>query len=333
MPRVRLLPGIFNWLDDRVNPGTYHVRGLIVDLNGNSVEVWAPGTLNIPSTPGGLNLLFYNKHNGQGLSDCPTCDDDNDGLTNAQEQFYGTNPEVYDTDGGGVGDGIEVAKGGNPLDPSDDMNLPIDKYGTWFLDNVSNYTTYYMIKNTGDAADIVDVTFDQWLGISPTVTRNTVELHVPAHGYIRFTPRQYTTMNYGSMYVRSLNQTSVGYMDVLTGGPSVTDASQSEDFCYLQDPTSSSNTNLYVPFCNDLPVSDNSRRTNIVLKNLDMVNSSTGALSFAIWQGVTGWAGPPSRDMDRSCRGSYSGHDDSNSAVGELCLRGTRRTGHSRRLL
>ena len=33
---------------------------------------------------------------------------------------HGTDPKLYDTDGGGEGDGSEVASGGDPLDPSDD---------------------------------------------------------------------------------------------------------------------------------------------------------------------------------------------------------------------
>jgi uncharacterized repeat protein (TIGR01451 family) len=49
-----------------------------------------------------------------------TCDRDGDGLTNAEESFYGTNPDLPDTDGDGAGlnDGQEV-NGNPPSDPLD----------------------------------------------------------------------------------------------------------------------------------------------------------------------------------------------------------------------
>ncbi|HWQ59901.1 MAG TPA: hypothetical protein VN420_02000 [Candidatus Fimivivens sp.] len=42
-------------------------------------------------------------------------DADNDGLTNAEEKLYGTDPTNDDTDGDGYSDGIEVSSGFNPL--------------------------------------------------------------------------------------------------------------------------------------------------------------------------------------------------------------------------
>lgn len=46
-------------------------------------------------------------------------DSDGDGLSNADEiNIYGTDPNKFDTDGDGVGDGQEVFNGTNPLDPS-----------------------------------------------------------------------------------------------------------------------------------------------------------------------------------------------------------------------
>jgi gliding motility-associated-like protein len=47
------------------------------------------------------------------------CDQDNDGLTNAQEGTEGTNPTNPDTDGDGINDGTEVTNGSNPLNPCD----------------------------------------------------------------------------------------------------------------------------------------------------------------------------------------------------------------------
>ncbi len=44
-------------------------------------------------------------------------DPDNDGLTNAEERFYGTDPTKADTDGDGYLDGEEVRNGYNPKGP------------------------------------------------------------------------------------------------------------------------------------------------------------------------------------------------------------------------
>ncbi len=48
-------------------------------------------------------------------------DSDGDGLTDADEASYGTDPSVADSDGGGLSDGAEIAAHKNPLDPSDDF--------------------------------------------------------------------------------------------------------------------------------------------------------------------------------------------------------------------
>ena len=52
-------------------------------------------------------------------------DNDDDGLTNAEEWLYGTLPCDPDTDNGGERDGSEVAAGRDPLDPNDDLVPPL----------------------------------------------------------------------------------------------------------------------------------------------------------------------------------------------------------------
>ncbi len=66
------------------------------------------------------------------------CDQDNDGLTNAEEVTEGTSPTNPDTDGDGINDGNEVAAGTDPLNPCDpDVNFAgcnVDTDGDGVLD-------------------------------------------------------------------------------------------------------------------------------------------------------------------------------------------------------
>jgi hypothetical protein len=57
-------------------------------------------------------------------------DTDRDGLSDFDEKVkYKTDPEKADTDGGGVNDGTEVARGTDPLDPKDDVvSTPTPKH-------------------------------------------------------------------------------------------------------------------------------------------------------------------------------------------------------------
>jgi alpha-tubulin suppressor-like RCC1 family protein len=50
-------------------------------------------------------------------------DDDNDGLTNAEEFEHDTNPTLADTDGDGVDDAKEIEEGSSPSDPNNSSKL------------------------------------------------------------------------------------------------------------------------------------------------------------------------------------------------------------------
>jgi outer membrane protein OmpA-like peptidoglycan-associated protein len=71
-------------------------------------------------------------------------DTDVDGLTDYEEvMVYKTNPLVVDTDGGTIGDGVEVKRGTDPLDPSDDVvkiDVPIVLEGITFATNKFDVT-------------------------------------------------------------------------------------------------------------------------------------------------------------------------------------------------
>jgi hypothetical protein len=56
-------------------------------------------------------------------------DSDRDGLPNWKELLFELDPFNPDTDGGGASDGIEVASGGNPLNPDDDNDINKDSDG------------------------------------------------------------------------------------------------------------------------------------------------------------------------------------------------------------
>ncbi|HUL44964.1 MAG TPA: OmpA family protein [Bacteroidota bacterium] len=80
----------------------YHTDPLKVDTDGDGLS-------------DGDEVLKYH-------TDPLKVDTDGDGLSDGDEVLkYHTDPLKKDTDGGGIDDGAEVARGTNPLDPSDDM--------------------------------------------------------------------------------------------------------------------------------------------------------------------------------------------------------------------
>ena len=67
-------------------------------------------------------------------------DADGDGLTDAEEADYGTDPNNADTDGGGVSDYAELYEFGlNPLDASDDTASTLDTDGDGLIDLYEAY--------------------------------------------------------------------------------------------------------------------------------------------------------------------------------------------------
>jgi YD repeat-containing protein len=192
---------------------------------------------------------------------------------------------IKDTDGGGISDAVENAKGGNPNNSSDDMGLIADKYCAWFSDNDGNSTSTYIIRNDGNEEEVVDVSFEEWAGVSQNPRAHIEPFIVPAHGYLKFMPRDYTMQNntsiqYGSSSIWSENEDISGYNECDKDNTALADGAASA--FSLQDYFTASSTALYVPFIND--GEDNSgSRLGVVIKNLDRTQTSTGTLEFKQW--------------------------------------------------
>ena len=88
-------------------------------------------------------------HNAQTVrtDDDATADPDGDGLTNAEECKWQTNPAVTDTDGDGIADGVEITQRSDPADPSDcgqaGSRIPVSFY---FGHHSISYSEKYLLK-------------------------------------------------------------------------------------------------------------------------------------------------------------------------------------------
>lgn len=89
----------------------------------------------------------------------PNADPDGDGLTNAEEEQLGTNPNNVDTDGDGVNDGVEDFQGSNPNDPNDNQPPPNGTVPATFTfgDHSGSHSEKYRVQLTpleGDAGGV-----------------------------------------------------------------------------------------------------------------------------------------------------------------------------------
>lgn len=79
-------------------------------FNGlGDVNLLKPGSNTLPVNGKGYILLTVTVANCNGAQTGPGCDPDQDGLSNAQETAFGTNPALADTDKNGVADGLQIA--------------------------------------------------------------------------------------------------------------------------------------------------------------------------------------------------------------------------------
>lgn len=92
-------------------PGLLGASAAVLTIN-NSDSDESVYTVNLAAQASGLDT------DGDGNPDVFDTDDDGDGLSDADENIFGTDPLNPDTDGDGVSDGQEVTDGSDPLDDS-----------------------------------------------------------------------------------------------------------------------------------------------------------------------------------------------------------------------
>lgn len=96
----------------------------------NALEYRLGSDPNNPDTDGGGvadGVEYYRGRSVLNPADDRTADRDGDGLDDDEEKIrFGTDPNLADTDGGGVNDGAEIKAGTNPLFAPDDFDRDID---------------------------------------------------------------------------------------------------------------------------------------------------------------------------------------------------------------
>ncbi len=101
-------------------------------IDGKEVNVFLTDPLNRDTDGGGKQDKLEIAENRDPLDPSDDSgvvpDSDQDGLSNALEASLGTDPDNWDTDGEGLGDGVEIIQHGtNPLDRNTDKDLLTDR--------------------------------------------------------------------------------------------------------------------------------------------------------------------------------------------------------------
>jgi len=132
-----------------------HTTRILLELPGfgfeeNNVSTWdlsAPRALVFRGSPVDTDA--------DGIVDFVDPDDDNDGLSDAQEAQFSTNPLLEDTDGDGMPDGWEVSQG---LDPVDGLDAFADREP----DGLTNREEYWNGTDPSRSDSDVDGMPDGW---------------------------------------------------------------------------------------------------------------------------------------------------------------------------
>jgi hypothetical protein len=143
-----------------------------------------------------LNVAVFAKNTNNNL----TVDSDDDGLTDAEERTYGTDPMSRDTDGDGYSDGVEVKSGYDPLVKAPNDRIVKSKSAT--TTNVAaneeltkqfanNFNQFVTNKNSVTIDDVDGFVKDQLQGI-PGSSLNLPEID---ESRIKVKKQNYTNLN------------------------------------------------------------------------------------------------------------------------------------------
>ena len=102
-----------------VTPSTSYVGLCRISITGNNASASQLFTTTAPSEDGDGGGGGGGGGGGSGDGTPYSRDSDGDGLTDAEEEFYGTDPYKKDTDGDGWDDYKEIQQGTDPLDAND----------------------------------------------------------------------------------------------------------------------------------------------------------------------------------------------------------------------
>ena len=117
-------PAVFPWAGDPDRDGlTTQVEFVVYLTNPKQPDTDGDGFNDGWELAHGFNPKLDNLVTGP-ANHHPDADPDGDGLTNAEEEQLGTNPNSIDTDGDGVNDNVENDQGSNPNDPNDSAPPP-----------------------------------------------------------------------------------------------------------------------------------------------------------------------------------------------------------------
>jgi len=117
-------PAVFPWAGDPDRDGlTTQVEFVVYLTNPKQPDTDGDGFNDGWELAHGFNPKLDNLVAGP-ANHHPDADPDGDGLTNAEEEQLGTNPNSIDTDGDGVNDNVENDQGSNPNDPNDSAPPP-----------------------------------------------------------------------------------------------------------------------------------------------------------------------------------------------------------------
>lgn len=112
---------------------------MVLDINGNRLDATfvqsdgsTPDTFTILKAPDNCPLITNPSQldtDSDAMGDVCDLDDDNDGLSDTEEQGYGTNPLLVDTDGDGFSDNTEIIFGSDPLNSASLPPVSIPLFG------------------------------------------------------------------------------------------------------------------------------------------------------------------------------------------------------------